>query len=67
MHQCRDAMPNGGTLTITATNHVIREGELCPQEGSHPGLWLKLEVADTGSGIAPSQATPLGAVLSQRK
>jgi PAS domain S-box-containing protein len=49
----RDAMPNGGTLTITATNHVIREGELCPQEGSHPGLWLKLEVADTGSGIAP--------------
>jgi PAS domain S-box-containing protein len=42
----RDAMPSGGTLTITAENAVLREGE--PQ-----GEFVAISVADTGTGIAP--------------
>jgi len=39
----RDAMPSGGTLTIT-TGRVRREG-------TEPGWYARLTVADTGSGM----------------
>jgi CheY-like chemotaxis protein len=42
----RDAMPAGGTLTITAENAVLREGEL-------QGEFVAISVTDTGTGIAP--------------
>jgi signal transduction histidine kinase/ActR/RegA family two-component response regulator len=38
----RDAMPEGGQLTLSARNHVMREGE-----------FVALRMADTGSGISP--------------
>ncbi|HUQ19967.1 MAG TPA: MHYT domain-containing protein [Gemmatimonadaceae bacterium] len=50
----RDAMPNGGRLTIEATEALldetfrqVREGEIAP------GNYVSLAVRDTGSGIAP--------------
>ena len=49
----RDAMPQGGTLTISAENHVLEH------EVEHqgvivlPGFFVLLRVADTGSGIMP--------------
>lgn len=49
----RDAMPNGGTLTVTLGNQRLSpaEAEAIPQ-GS-PGDWLLIEVTDTGTGIPP--------------
>jgi len=49
----RDAMPEGGTLTISAENHVL-ESEL-EYQGLviQPGFFVVLRVSDTGSGIAP--------------
>ena len=45
----RDAMPQGGTLTIQASNvHDDKAGE-----EEFPGNFVRMEVRDTGSGIAP--------------
>jgi two-component system, NtrC family, sensor kinase len=46
----RDAMPNGGTLTITVTP-VVLEGSATAEGLS--GDFMAISVADTGSGIAP--------------
>jgi two-component system, NtrC family, sensor kinase len=46
----RDAMPNGGTLTITAKPVVLR-GE-AGEEGLH-GEFVAIRVADSGAGIPP--------------
>ena len=45
----RDAMPNGGTLTLTAQVEDILED----REASVPGPHVVLGVDDTGSGISP--------------
>nr|MBA2402853.1 response regulator [Bradyrhizobium sp.] len=42
----RDAMPDGGTITVAADNVALSEGSLA---GDHVGI----SVADTGTGIAP--------------
>ena len=42
----RDAMPNGGTITISARNRTLREGP-------NPGDFVAISVGDTGLGIAP--------------
>ena len=49
----RDAMPDGGTLTISAQNHIV-ESEL-EHQGKliMPGFFVLLRVSDTGTGIAP--------------
>ena len=49
----RDAMPEGGTLTVTAENHVL-DTEL-NQNGTFlmPGFYVRVEVTDTGTGIPP--------------
>jgi signal transduction histidine kinase len=48
----RDAMPGGGTLTIATSNVIISErgGLRMPKE---PGHYIRLDVTDTGEGIAP--------------
>ena len=47
----RDAMPEGGTLTIaTGTEHVA-EGD--QQRGLAPGAFVVITAADTGHGMAP--------------
>jgi PAS domain S-box-containing protein len=46
----RDAMPDGGTVTISAENRHVGEDELT---GIAPGDFVRLCVSDTGTGIAP--------------
>jgi PAS domain S-box-containing protein len=44
----RDAMPNGGTLRITADRDSIRSGH---RSNLKTGHYIRLSVADTGSGM----------------
>ena len=46
----RDAMPAGGTVTISADNQVVRTDEL---QGAAPGDYVRLTVRDSGAGISP--------------
>lgn len=46
----RDAMPAGGTVTISAENHVLRGDNWAELPA---GEYVQLSVSDTGSGIAP--------------
>jgi two-component system, cell cycle sensor histidine kinase and response regulator CckA len=48
----RDAMPHGGTLTITTGNVTVEEGSVGGQERVPPGDYVRLSVADTGIGIS---------------
>ena len=49
----RDAMPEGGRLTIRLERLVVREGETPPFRDMPAGAWACLTVADTGAGIPP--------------
>ena len=49
----RDAMPEGGTLTLYACNRELDELSSAAIPGTRPGPWLLLEVKDTGIGIPP--------------
>jgi PAS domain S-box-containing protein len=44
----RDAMPDGGTISIEAKSEVIGEGSGSPLS---PGAYVRLSVADTGQGM----------------
>jgi PAS domain S-box-containing protein len=46
----RDAMPNGGTLTVTVDRVVLGPRD---QPKLKPGLYLRLSVMDTGVGMDP--------------
>lgn len=48
----RDAMPDGGVLTISAARRVLREGD-GTLDGTAPGDYLALTVSDTGLGMSP--------------
>ena len=47
----RDAMPRGGSLTLTTSNADVKEGDSAPPPGIAPGCYVLLSVADTGTGI----------------
>ena len=49
----RDAMPNGGTLTIRLGLADIDVDAVSKYPGSKPGLYATLSVKDSGVGIAP--------------
>jgi two-component system cell cycle sensor histidine kinase/response regulator CckA len=49
----RDAMPNGGTLSIRARNVLLEEGDIASNLGLAAGPYLFVEVSDTGTGIPP--------------
>lgn len=48
----RDAMPDGGKLTIVVTNVTLDEGQTSTHAGAPPRDWLMLSVSDTGTGIS---------------
>jgi PAS domain S-box-containing protein len=47
----RDAMPDGGLLTIDTENIEIDEGYTETHPGLAPGRYVRLRVSDTGSGM----------------
>lgn len=49
----RDAMPNGGTLTLEAENIVMDAGYARNHIEARPGPYIMVTVSDTGSGILP--------------
>ena len=51
----RDAMPDGGTLWLSAENCLLDEATARRIEGGRPGAWIVLHVEDSGTGI-PAEA-----------
>jgi two-component system, cell cycle sensor histidine kinase and response regulator CckA len=49
----RDAMPDGGTLTLGLREIAVDESRCGLHKGLRPGRHVALTVADTGTGIAP--------------
>ena len=47
----RDAMPDGGTITIKTGNAVLDEAFCNAHVGATPGEYVRLVVADTGHGM----------------
>jgi signal transduction histidine kinase len=46
----RDAMPDGGQLTIATTNLVFEGGRI---DDPPPGAYVRVSIADTGHGMTP--------------
>jgi signal transduction histidine kinase/ActR/RegA family two-component response regulator len=46
----RDAMPDGGAITVTGENYIVEPGQ---EQELNPGEYIALRVADSGTGIAP--------------
>jgi signal transduction histidine kinase/ActR/RegA family two-component response regulator len=49
----RDAMPEGGTLTIRTSNASVSEPMPAAGEMLPPGEYVRIDIVDTGTGIAP--------------
>jgi len=49
----RDAMPDGGTLTVRTANVPAAEVERLSYKGMPAADYVRIEVADTGTGIPP--------------
>ena len=49
----RDAMPHGGTLTLSACSRVLREADCALRVEARPGRFVELTVSDTGRGMTP--------------
>jgi PAS domain S-box-containing protein len=49
----RDAMPNGGTVTISTANIDVDVTDELALSGLKPGAYVVIAVTDTGGGIAP--------------
>jgi PAS domain S-box-containing protein len=50
----RDAMPNGGNLTIKAENSVLDEHYAAMNIQAKAGRYVQITVSDSGTGIPPS-------------
>ena len=49
----RDAMPNGGRLTVTTAAVTVETAHALQHPAARPGHFLRVTVQDTGHGIAP--------------
>jgi PAS domain S-box-containing protein len=48
----RDAMPQGGRLSIATADRVLERADLAAHEDVAPGCYVEIAVADTGSGMS---------------
>ena len=53
----RDAMPDGGHLTMTTVNEALEPDDAAALVGIEPGRFVRLTVSDTGQGI-PEHVRP---------
>jgi two-component system, cell cycle sensor histidine kinase and response regulator CckA len=49
----RDAMPDGGVLSVGTERIVVDESFARRNLDAHPGAYLMIQVSDTGTGISP--------------
>ena len=49
----RDAMPQGGRLTVETGDAVLDEAALADSPEARPGNYVMLSVSDTGTGMSP--------------
>src|SRR5262249_62400220 len=49
----RDAMPDGGTLSIGTEVVIVDEARAQRQEDAAPGTYARVTVSDTGCGMTP--------------
>jgi two-component system, cell cycle sensor histidine kinase and response regulator CckA len=49
----RDAMPDGGTLTLTSSNVNLTDPSSLAGLSGPPGPYVRIDVKDTGAGIPP--------------
>jgi PAS domain S-box-containing protein len=49
----RDAMPEGGKLSIDVNHLVLKQGDIPPSPYLPNGEWISITVGDTGMGISP--------------
>ena len=47
----RDAMPKGGTLTLSAQEEMVTDDPATNQAGLRPGVYVRLAAEDTGVGM----------------
>jgi len=52
----RDAMPNGGRLTIETTNAELEAAQMSAFPEAKPGHYVTIAVTDTGCGMTPEVA-----------
>lgn len=50
----RDALPDGGDITISARNIMVHREDITADFDAHAGLHVLIEVVDTGTGIPQS-------------
>jgi PAS domain S-box-containing protein len=55
----KDAMPSGGTLTITARNVVLTDESNVVSHLATPGKYIAIDVEDTGTGMPPDVLTKI--------
>jgi len=51
-HNARDAMPNGGSLTIRTADAMLAAADAPGEAEFLPGRYVMIEITDTGAGIA---------------
>jgi PAS domain S-box-containing protein len=49
----RDAMPYGGALTLSTANCTLTKQDLIGETQAQPGPYVRVSIADNGTGIAP--------------
>jgi len=49
----RDAMPNGGSLTVSVENFVVDEQSSAMNPQAKPGRYINISVTDSGTGMPP--------------
>ncbi|HSS66027.1 MAG TPA: ATP-binding protein [Gammaproteobacteria bacterium] len=54
VENAREAMPVGGTLSVSAARYEHADGGEAPDGNLAPGHYLSISVSDTGNGIDPS-------------